>query len=501
MAGGPRTAVVWMVLRRELAAAGRPLTVVDVGGGTGGFAVPIARAGHHVTVVDASPDALAALARRAAEAGVAERVRGVQGDGDALAGLVAANSADLVLCHSLLEVVDDPGTVVKSVAGTLRPGGAASVLVANRAAAVLARALGGHFDLADVLPSALAALGVPAPDPLRLAGGALAGVRRVAVLLVDGLGAHQVGLATPLAPTLAEIAAGRFGPALELTAGFPSTTPTSLVSIGTGAAPGAHGILGFTVNVPGSDRVLVDTMWGEDPSPAAWQPVRTWFEKAAEAGVSVSVCSRPEYEGSGLTVAAYRGAAYRPASEVDSLAEQMLEALAGEPPVLVYGYHPDLDHDGHLFGVASPEWQAAAVGIDRLLTRLVAGLPADTALRAGIRVVAGEPRVRYLHTVAGARDDVVAAWRSILGDAAWVVTREEAVAAGWFGPVPEAHLLRVGDVVVACHDRNAVVATRTEPPTAARLIAYHGSYTAEEMLIPLLVIRGDEVRGSVGGGR
>src|SRR6266508_4276422 len=478
MAGGPRTAVVWMVLRRELAAAGRPLTVVDVGGGTGGFAVPIARAGHHVTVVDASPDALAALARRAAEAGVAERVRGVQGDGDALAGLVAANSADLVLCHSLLEVVDDPGTVVKSVAGTLRPGGAASVLVANRAAAVLARALGGHFDLADVLPSALAALGVPAPDPLRLAGGALAGVRRVAVLLVDGLGAHQVGLATPLAPTLAEIAAGRFGPALELTAGFPSTTPTSLVSIGTGAAPGAHGILGFTVNVPGSDRVLVHTMWGEDPPPAAWQPVRTWFEKAAEAGVSVSVCSRPEYEGSGLTVAAYRGAAYRPASEVDSLAEQMLEALAGEPPVLVYGYHPDLDHDGHLFGVASPEWQAAAVGIDRLLTRLVAGLPADTALlvtadhgqvdvpperrvdvdsdpalRAGIRVVAGEPRVRYLHAVA------------------------------------------------ACHDRNAVVATRTEPPTAARLIAYHGSYTAEEMLIPLLVIRGDEVRGSVGGGR
>src|SRR6266508_6009483 len=105
MAGGPRTAVVWMVLRRELAAAGRPLTVVDVGGGTGGFAVPIARAGHHVTVVDTSPDALAALARRAAEAGVADRVRGVQGDGDGLADLIPADKADLVLCHSLLEVV------------------------------------------------------------------------------------------------------------------------------------------------------------------------------------------------------------------------------------------------------------------------------------------------------------------------------------------------------------------------------------------------------------
>src|SRR5881392_399688 len=91
----PRTAVVWMVLRRELASAGRPLTVLDVGGGTGGFAVPIAQAGHRVTVVDASPDALAALTRRAADAGVADRVRAVQGDGDALAGLVEPGSVDL----------------------------------------------------------------------------------------------------------------------------------------------------------------------------------------------------------------------------------------------------------------------------------------------------------------------------------------------------------------------------------------------------------------------
>jgi ubiquinone/menaquinone biosynthesis C-methylase UbiE len=140
-----------MVLRRELASAGRPMTVVDVGGGTGGFAVPIAQAGHDVTVVDASPDALAALARRAAEAGVAERIRGVQGDGDALADLIPPDSADLVLCHSLLEVVDDPATVIKAVVATLRPGGTASVLVANRAAAVLARAIGGHLDTATAL--------------------------------------------------------------------------------------------------------------------------------------------------------------------------------------------------------------------------------------------------------------------------------------------------------------------------------------------------------------
>lgn len=144
--------MVWGVLAAELERqAGRSLAVVDVGGGTGGFAVPLARAGHRVTVVDASPDALAALTRRAAEAGVQDAVTAVQGDGDRLAALVPAGTADLVLCHSLLEVVDNPGGVVRALAAALRPGGAASVLVANRAAAVLARAMGGHLDAAAAL--------------------------------------------------------------------------------------------------------------------------------------------------------------------------------------------------------------------------------------------------------------------------------------------------------------------------------------------------------------
>ena len=143
----PRTAVVWEVLRAELArrAPDGPLRVLDAGGGTGGFAVPLAEAGHDVTVVDASPDALAALTRRAAEAGVGDRVRAVQGDADRLLDVVAAGSVDLVLCHSVLEHVDDPVAAAASMAGVLRTGGCASVLVANRAATVLGRALGGHF--------------------------------------------------------------------------------------------------------------------------------------------------------------------------------------------------------------------------------------------------------------------------------------------------------------------------------------------------------------------
>jgi S-adenosylmethionine-dependent methyltransferase len=148
-AGSARTAVVWEVLSAVLAEAdpsGAGLDVLDAGGGTGGFAVPLAESGHRVVVVDPSPDSLAALQRRAAERGLEERVVGIQGDVAELPTLVPAGSADLLLCHSVLEVVDDPAEALVSLAGVLRRGGRLSLLVANRAAAVLARALAGHPD-------------------------------------------------------------------------------------------------------------------------------------------------------------------------------------------------------------------------------------------------------------------------------------------------------------------------------------------------------------------
>ncbi|MFL6127579.1 MAG: class I SAM-dependent methyltransferase [Mycobacteriales bacterium] len=144
---------MWTVLRAELARAAEAgsaqLAVLDLGGGSGGAAVPLAELGHHVTVLDASADALATLQRRAADAGVARLVTPVQGDVERLPARVQGSAYDLVLCHSLLEVVDDPAATLATVAGALRSGGGASVLAAGRAAAVLARALGGH--LADAL--------------------------------------------------------------------------------------------------------------------------------------------------------------------------------------------------------------------------------------------------------------------------------------------------------------------------------------------------------------
>ncbi|MDG4799603.1 methyltransferase domain-containing protein [Micromonospora sp. WMMD980] len=210
----PRTAVIWAVLRAELdRRAGERLSVLDVGGGTGGFAVPLAEAGHRVTVVDASPDALAALTRRAAEAGVADRVRATQGDADALTGLVEPASVDLVLCHSVLEVVDAPEPVIAALAGALRPGGAASVLVAARAAAVLGRAMNGQLDAAAAL----------ATDPSGTAGGRDTLRRRydaesaTALLTAAGLAVEEIHGVRVLADLLpAAVADGQPAALLDL---------------------------------------------------------------------------------------------------------------------------------------------------------------------------------------------------------------------------------------------------------------------------------------------
>jgi len=167
---GVRFSLVWDVLRNAVSAraaeAGRAsLDIVDVGGGTGGLAVPFAALGHNVTVIDPSPDALAAAQRRAAEAGA--RLTAVQGEAASLDSVVGPKSADLVICHNVLEYVDSPADAMTAIAAVLRPSATVSVLAANTVAAVLHRALAGRFTEARQLlggeaAGAAGAAGAPA---------------------------------------------------------------------------------------------------------------------------------------------------------------------------------------------------------------------------------------------------------------------------------------------------------------------------------------------------
>ncbi len=379
----------------------------------------------------------------------------------------------------------------------------------------------GRSTLADVLPGVATALGVPVrrgdlpADPLGLTA-ALAGARRVAVLLVDGLGADLVRQHADIAPTLAALAA----PVGDLSAPCPSTTPVSLTTLGTGLPPGSHGVLGFVTIVPGSagatgeERSLNHTQWADDPDPRTWQSQRTVFEQAADAGVAVTTVAPYAYRGSGLSDAAYRGADYAGTVSAGDLAAGLVQALGAGPRALAYGYTPELDLTGHVRGVDSPAWRAQLALVDRLVEQVVGALPDDAALVVtadhgmldvpeytrldldeepelldGVRLLAGEPRARYVHAVPGAAEDVLQRWREALGPRAWVVSRDEAFASGVFGPVDDALAGRVGDVVALARGSWALTATRREPGPS-RLAAYHGSLTGVELAIPLLTAHG-----------
>ena len=368
--------------------------------------------------------------------------------------------------------------------------------------------------ICDVLPAAAALLSVPgATDALGVTEW-VGDVRRVAVVLVDGMGWYLLPELVADAPLLTSVLAGGAGRLDELACTFPATTPTSLASLTTGVTPGDHGILGFTVKVPDTDRVLNHIFWRDDPPPAQWQPVPTWFERLNQAGVDARAVLPAAFIGSGLTEAVYRGAKFHAANTGDDYAQIVADQLRAAPGLL-YAYTGELDTAAHLFGVASPEWHAAAVRVDALLTRLVEALPSDAALlitadhgglnvpanarvdldadprlSAGVRTVAGDPRVRYLHTEPGAASDVIAAWSELLDGRAEVRSRDDAVAAGLFGSVHPDHLARIGDVVVACTGDTAVLATGHEPPEVAQLVGFHGAATPAEMAIPLITFRG-----------
>ena len=211
-----RTAVVWAALREALdesdAVHDQPARIVDIGGGTGGFAVPLAELGHDVQVVDPSPDALAALERRAREREVADRVTGQQGDLSSLLDVAEPGSADVVLCHGVLEVVDDPAAALATIGEVLRPDGVLSLLVAQRHAAVVARAMAGHFEQARAL--------LDSREPAGRAGRRFTAAELEELLSAAGFGVtsvHAVRVFSDLVPgSLLDLEPGATAALLEL---------------------------------------------------------------------------------------------------------------------------------------------------------------------------------------------------------------------------------------------------------------------------------------------
>ncbi|WP_030920181.1 alkaline phosphatase family protein [Streptosporangium amethystogenes] len=360
----------------------------------------------------------------------------------------------------------------------------------------------GTATLADLSSSLLAAVGMDGDNPLGLAP-----AERVLLFLVDGMGAELLRAHPETAPFMSAML-GRV-----LTAGFPATTVTSLATLGTGLPPGEHGMLGYQLAVPGTGYMLNCLRWtaqGPLVEPGDWQPAPTVYERAAAADIPVSYIGPAKFETTGFNRAVYRGVRFVGADEVDDRIAGVRHALT-EPRAHVSVYYGDLDSTGHRTGWGSPAWLDQLARVDRMAERLAGTLPPGSAmyvtadhgmvnvtervdvdtlgvLREGVALLGGEARARHLYTVPGAAEAVLDTWRDVLAGKAWVVSRQEAVESGWFGPrVRPEWLPRIGDVLAVPYTDCAIVASVAEPQEAA-FVGCHGSLTPAEQHVPLLEV-------------
>jgi hypothetical protein len=361
--------------------------------------------------------------------------------------------------------------------------------------------------LGELMPSIGAHLGVPGctDDAYGLPQSA-----RYVVVLIDGLGWNLLRRSVLAAPYLASLLGGGAQP---ITSAVPSTTVTSLGSLGTGQPPGQHGLVGYTSRVPATGEILNGLTWESDLVPTVYQSKPTFFERASEAGIAVTSVALARFQGTGLTEAALRGAAFVPFSDESS--EELRIALIAEAAVrgdrsVVYAYERELDHYGHVHGCNSADWLQQLARIDAMCERLRAALPPqvtvivtgdhgmvdipaqqrivaedDPALMAGVTALAGEARFRQLYVDQEPARRVADRWRARLGELAWVRTRDEAIDDGWFAAIDDQLRERWGHVLVALRGEWAVMTSAF--PREYTLIGMHGSLTPAEMLVPLLV--------------
>ena len=324
---------------------------------------------------------------------------------------------------------------------------------------------------------------------------------QVVLLVLDGLGWEQLQARVHLAPTMSAMAGG------PITTVAPSTTATALTSLTTGATPAAHGVVGYRVRVGGTEVLNIlrwRTVAGEDARTTV--PPETFQAIEPFAGTKPPVVTRAEFADSGFTRAHLAGARFCGWRVTSTLVATVGALLADKAP-FVYAYYDGVDKVAHEFGLGS-FYEAELASTDQLVTDVISVLPPGAAVvvvsdhgqvDVGDRVVplrrevaelsnllSGEGRFRWLHARPGCHDRLAAAARRCHGDQAWVRTREEAVADGWFGGRLRGEVEgRLGDVVLAA---NQPVAFLDSTDTGAiTLRSRHGSMTPEEMLVPLLV--------------
>lgn len=323
------------------------------------------------------------------------------------------------------------------------------------------------------------------------------------VFVLDGLGAHNLAARSGHARFLSQ--AGTKKDVAHSV--FPSTTASALTSLLTGVLPGAHGIVGYRALRPDTDEVLNQLRgWDTDGLPLDWQRAVPLTDGRPSFAVS-----KAEYAGTGFTAATLRGAEFHAAEQLVDRVELAAELAARHPGSFVYLYAPDLDAVGHKRGWQSDAWVAALEGVDAAARALAGSIGRGTgvivtadhgmvdvprhrhvllaegsALVAGVRHIGGEPRMLHLYSEPGAATGVLSAWREAEATRSWVLSRDEAIEAGLFGPVSPPVEDRIGDVVVAARAGIAYYDDRLADKRPQKMVGQHGSLTSEERIVPLI---------------
>lgn len=317
------------------------------------------------------------------------------------------------------------------------------------------------------------------------------------IILVDGLGLNQLLEKTGYVRTLRSLGSD---PVVAQTCA-PSTTSSALTAFATGALPAQTNMVGYSVAQGSSTMNLIQFRSGVDAR--AWQPVPTYFERFAAAGISSAVITDPKFAGSGLTNAAMRGPKFVPAVALPERFEGALRALRSGTQIC-YVYWAAIDKAGHTYGPQSQQWSEALEDFDSALGQFLLRLPpgvqvvlsadhgmvqveqrVDVAessmLREGVRLLAGEGRAAHVHAEPGQEEAVLARWRNYWGDRAWVFGPEDFSQVLGQGPGLEL----VGAALVMPKGQTVVVDSRTQSQAAIAMKGVHGSLTAAEMQIPV----------------
>lgn len=355
--------------------------------------------------------------------------------------------------------------------------------------------------LSRVVPEAIAALEGRA--------GWFPPARSAVIAVIDGLGARNLTARAGHARMLAS-ALSRTGVVRTV---FPSTTAVALTSLLTGTPPGEHGIVGYRVRLPGSDVVSNQlTGWEADGlDPRRWQRAEPLMAVQSGAGRPCFVVSRARYRGTGFSEATARGAEFVVAESLSDRVHAAADLSRRHPGALVYVYVPELDMIAHRSGWQSDAWSAALEEVDAAIAQLAdalspgvgAVITADHGMvdvprhrhvliadgvdhAEGVRHIGGEPRMLHLYAEEGASRSVFDTWSGLESGRAWVMEREEAIAAGLFGTTSPAVHARIGDVIVAARAAIAYYDDRVVDKAPQRMVGQHGSLTDDERIVPLI---------------